>query len=79
MLAGWAGWLLLLSCPFISFQFISSHVISFPFSSFHLMSCPLRDDMDQYLNVDQWPKKSEKESKEEDEEESKEKPESMSG
>ena len=68
----------------MSFTFISSHLISFPL--IHLLSfpfvsspischVPLGDDMDQCLNVDQWQKKSEKESKtEKDEEESKEKP-----
>ena len=54
----------------LSFPFSSFHLISFPFSSFHLMPCPLRDEMDQYLNVDQWQKKSKKESKEEDEKDS---------
>ena len=68
MLAGRAG----CCCCFhvLSFPFSSFHLISFPFSSFHLMPCPLRDEMDQYLNVDQWQKKSEKESKEEDEKDS---------
>ena len=66
MFAGGAGCLL-------SFPLISCHFISFHFMSY-LPSCPSRDEMDQYLNVDQWQEKPEKESKEEDEAESKEKP-----
>ena len=84
MLAGWAGWLLFLS---FSFYLISSHLISLHFIPFHVLSfpisyhVPLGDELDQYLNMDQWQKKSQKESKktEEDGEYSKETPESMSG
>ena len=47
-----------LTLTIISFHFASSHFISFPISC-HV---PL-DEMGQYFNVDQWEKKSEKESK----------------
>ena len=67
----------------LSFHLISCHFISFPFISAP-MSChvPLRHEIDQYLNVDQWQKICEKSSKkskkEENEEQSKENSKSMS-
>ena len=83
--ACWLGWLAAFSVFFI--YLISSHLISLHFIPFHVLSLPischvpLGDEMDQYLNMDQWQKTSQKESKktEEDGEYSKETPESMSG
>ncbi len=70
MLAGWAGlgWAGLAGCfcvHFLSLRFILSHFISSPISC-HV---PLEDEMDQYLNVNQWENKSEKESKKKEEDE----------
>ena len=61
-------WLFLLSFPFISFYFF--YLILYYFIS-PAISChvPLEDEMEQYLNVDQCEKKSEKESKKKEEDE----------
>jgi len=67
-----AGCLLLLLSFSFSYHFISFHLISSQFISFPI-SChvPSGDEMDQYLKVDQWKKKSE-EKEEEKESEKKE-------
>ena len=60
----------------------SFHLILFHFLSFHFISFHLGDEMDQYLNVDQWQKKPETEPKKEEskkEEEPNEESKSMSG
>lgn len=70
-------WILFYACWLRRLSaFVSSHLMSFHFLPFHLLSpvMSLENEMDQYLNVDQWQEKPEKESKEEDEAESKEKP-----
>ena len=68
-----AGWLLAAGCLLLLLSFSFSFFISSHFISFHLISSlischvPSGDEMDQYLKVDQWQKKSEKESKKDDE------------
>ena len=62
LLAGLAG---CFCFHFLSLRFILSHFISSPISC----HAPLEDEMDQYLNVDQWEKKSEKEFKKKEEDE----------
>ena len=56
----------------ISFHLIPSHFISFPVSC-HV---PSGDEMDQYLKVDQWKKKSEKNEEEKESEKNEEEKES---
>ena len=60
----------------------SFHLILFHFLSSHFISFHLGDEMDQYLNVDQWHKKPETEPKKEEskkEDEPNEESKSMSG